>query len=285
MDYLIFLLTIFFIFAIAVFSFNLVAGFAGMFSLAQAGFVGVGAYTSALLILRLNWPFPFALLAAMFLSGVLAALFASIINKIRGDTFAVLTLWFAFVLTLVATNWVELTRGALGIPGVPRPEGFGSGPAFLFLSGLLAVVTFFALRFLTASRFGRVVEVCRDDEVAAATLGKNVWKTRVIVFAIGGAVAGLSGVLLGSFVGFVGPNSFTLPLLTQLIAYLIVGGLASLPGSVWGVALILIVREAARFLPFDSATVGALREIVLGLVLILVIMFRPRGLFGRTEIN
>ena len=266
-------------------AYNVTAGFAGMFSLAHAGFIGIGAYVSSLLLLRLNVPFPLALLAAMAASAFLGSLLASIVERLRGDTFAVLTLWFAFVVTLIATNWVSVTRGAYGLAGIPRPDGFETAAAYFFLCVFLLLLSYAVLHQVTTSPFGRAMAVCRDDEEASLALGKNVWKVRVIAFVIASAFAGLSGALLASFIRFINPASFGIPLLAQLLTYLVIGGLASLRGSLLGVLLLIAVREALRFLSIDPELVGALREMLLALILIVVVMYRPRGIAGRVDLD
>lgn len=283
--YLIHIATLFGIFLIASFSYNLLTGWAGLLTLGQAGMMGVGGYASALILLRTDLPFPAAILAAVVASAGVAALLALLSRQIRSHTYSVLTLWFGFVLVAIFTNWRELTRGALGLPGIPRPEGFSDHFVYLLLVLLIALLVYLFVDRITKSPWGRALGAMRDDELAAVTLGKNLSRMKVTVSAIAGGIAGLSGALLASFLRFIDPQSFGLTLLVVLLVFLIAGGLASLPGSIAGVALLLAMREAFRFLDLSPELVGAIREILFAGVLLLVVMLRPRGIAGRVELE
>ncbi len=283
--YVIHVVTLAAIFLIATLAFNLQTGWAGMLSLGHAAMMGVGGYTLALLLRHTDAPYFIALLAGVCLAGALSAGFSVLSRKITSHTYSVLTLWFGFVIAAVLMNWRELTRGALGIPGIARPAGFAEEFPFLLLVLTITTLVYLVVDRLTRSPWGRALGAMRDDEVAATTLGKNVVAMKITVSAIAGGIAGLSGALLASFLRFIDPGTFGLPLLVLLLVFLVVGGLASLPGTVLGVVSLLAVREGLRFLPFSPELVGAFREIVFAGALLLVILYRPKGLLGKVELE
>ncbi|MBI4135563.1 branched-chain amino acid ABC transporter permease [Candidatus Uhrbacteria bacterium] len=282
--YLTYLATLISLFVILGLSFNLLAGFTGLTNLGQTGFFLVGAYTVALLQLNFGLPYTLAMPAAL-LAGALIAIFFSLLTKrTRGDTVAVMGLWFMIVLVIVALNWSGLTHGALGIPGIRRPLGFASPQMFLIFSALITLVVYGILYRILRSPYGRVLGSVRDDELAAQTLGKNIFKARVIAFAISGGVSGIGGGLFAYTFQFIDPGSFHISMLVAVLALVYVGGLASLPGVIVGTLLIIILPEFLRFLPFNPEVLGALRQIVFSTLVLLVILWKPRGILGKVEL-
>lgn len=282
--YLIYLLTLIAVFTVLGFSYNLLAGFTGMSNLGQPGFFLIGAYTTVLLQIKFGFP-PLIALSAGAAAGILTGVAFSLLTKrVRGDSVAVMGLWFMFVVVIVALNWTGLTRGALGVPGIARPSQWNSPPMFLTLVALFALGIYGILYRIVRSPFGRVLGAVRDDELAAATLGKNVFKARVIAFALSGAVAGIGGGLFAYTFRFIDPGSFFLPLLITVLTIVYVGGLASLPGVLMGTVLVVVLPELLRFLPFDPDIVGALRQILFSLLVLVVILWRPKGILGKVEL-
>lgn len=283
--FLIYFLTLGAIFSIGTMGYNVSAGYAGFFTLAHAGIVAVGAYTYALLTLKLDVPFGLAIIAAMVFSALVSALLSFASKKIRGDAFAILTLWFGFVVVTVLLNWRDLTRGALGLPGIPHPALFNDKVLLFLFCVIVMILSYVVLERIGSSPFGRALGAVRDDETAALALGKDVVRLRVSSAAISGAFAGLSGALLAVFLGFIDPNLFGIPLLVQFIGYMVIGGLGRMEASIAGTFLMLGVREGVRFLPFEPELVGALREIIFAAILGLVILYRPKGIMGKVELE
>ena len=283
--YFIYFLTLAAIFAIGTMAYNVSAGYTGLFTLAQAGLLGVGAYTYALLTINLHWTFVTALAAALVVPAIANGILAYASKKIRGDAFAILTLWFGFVVVTLFLNWRGATRGALGLNGIPRPEFLDDTFLFLLFAVLLTALSYIVLRRIVSSPFGRALGAVRDDEVAAVALGKDVTRLRVTSAVVNGVFAGLAGALLAMFLGYINPTLFDITLLVQFIGYMVVGGLGSLEGSILGTVLLLAVREAIRFVPLDPELVGAIREIIFASILGLVILYRPRGLIGKVELE
>ena len=282
--YLIYLTTLVALFFILGASYNLLAGFTGMSNLGQTGFFLLGAYTAALLQAKLGLPAVFALPCAALAGLGFGALFSLITRRAKGDVVAVMGLWSMFMLVVIALNWSDLTRGALGIPGIVRPQMWASPERFMIFMLIFALVIYGALRHITRSPFGRVLGAVRDDELQAQTLGKNVFKARAIAFMISGAAGGIGGGLFAYFFRFIDPSSFYILMLVAILAIVYVGGLASWLGTLAGAALIILLPEALRFLPFNPEVVGALRQIVFAVLVLGVIIWRPKGMLGKVEL-
>ncbi|MBI4592211.1 branched-chain amino acid ABC transporter permease [Candidatus Uhrbacteria bacterium] len=266
-------------------SFNLVVGYTGLLNLGHVGLMAIGAYVSAILMKTAGLPFAVGLLGAATLTMLVATLLAIPARKIRGDYYALVTLGFMFVVFAVLVNWESLTRGTLGIPGVPRPEGFTSNTMYLLLVGAITAVTFWFLDRLVNSPFGRALEAVRDDEEVAQALGKPVFKLKVIAMAVSGFVVGLAGALLAHFVQFISPGMFWLDLLIWALAGMMIGGVASMRGTVLGVVVLFFLLEPVRFLDLPSAYVGPLRLLIMLALLLLIVLYKPRGIMGRAELE
>lgn len=283
--YLIHLSSLVCIYILMSLSFNLVVGYTGLLNLGHVGLMAIGAYVSAILVKSLELPFPLAILGAAFLTMIVAAVLAIPARKIRGDYYALVTLGFMFVVFAVLVNWEAVTRGTLGIPGIPRPEGFTTNTMFLFLTVGITAAVFLFLDRLVHSPFGRALEAVRDDEEVAQALGKPVFKLKLIAMAVSGFVVGIAGALLAHFVQFISPNMFWLELLVWALAGMMIGGVASMRGTVVGVVILFGLLEPMRFLDLPSAYVGPLRLLIMLSLLLLIILYKPRGLMGRAELE
>ena len=179
---------------------------------------------------------------------------------------------------------IMISSAALGIPGIPRLAAVQTPEQFLLLTILILLGVYGLVWKITRGPFGRVLGAVRDDELAAATLGKNVFKARVMAFSIAGALAGFGGGLFGMFFRFVDPGSFHFPMLISLLTIVYVGGLASLPGTLVGALVVTLLPEILRFLPLPPEVVGALRQIIFSGLVLAVIVWRPKGIFGNVEL-
>ncbi len=283
--YLIYFLTLGAIFSIATIAYNISVGYTGLFTLAHAGLLGIGAYTYALLTINARCAFLIGIAGALIVPAILNGVLAYASKKIRGDAFAILTLWFGFVAVTVLLNWRSATQGALGLNNIPRPEVLDDKFLFLLVACLLAAASYIVLRRIVSSPFGRALGAVRDDEVVAVAMGKDVVRLRISSAVITGLFSGLAGALLAMFLGYINPTLFDAALLVQFIGYVVIGGLGSLEGSVLGVLLMLSVREGIRFVPLRPELVGALREVIFASILGLVILYRPKGLVGKVELE
>ncbi|MBI4713749.1 branched-chain amino acid ABC transporter permease [Candidatus Uhrbacteria bacterium] len=283
--FLIYILTLVCIYAIIVMSLNLAMGYTGLVNFGHIGLFGIGAYTSAILTTKFDWPFVFAILSAGILCAIIGALLSIPSRKIKDDYFALLTLGFLFVTGAIFINWTDMTRGTLGIRGILRPEGFTEPNSFLILTFIAALVTFFILEKVTKSPFGRVLEAIRDDELVAESLGKNIDRAKMTAMTLSGFFVGIAGVLMAHFIRFINPASFWLDPLVVALAAVVIGGLASLRGSILGVVIVFAVSESLRFLSLPSTMIGPMRVILFMIVLLVVILFRPKGIIGRADLD
>ncbi len=276
------------IYVILAISLQLAVGFSGLLNLGHIAFYCIGAYTSALLALN-GLPFWFCFLAAGFMAMVFGFLLSLPTNKLKGDYLALATLGFSFVVTAVALNWTGLTRGPLGLPGIPKPSFFGLSFAnnfwFLILTAVIATLSFLIIKRITKSPFGKALEATRDDELATRVLGKNTFKLKSYSLAISAFFAGIAGSLYAHYITFIDPSSFSLLQLIPVLCIVIIGGLASLKGTIIAAIILMLLPEPLRFIGFPSSVVGPARQIIYALLLLLILIYRPRGFFGKVELE
>lgn len=286
--YLTHLLIIIGIFVILSVSLNLSIGFTGLLNLGHVAFFGMGAYTSALLVMH-GWPYLAALLMAGVVASIGGALMMFAVRKLSGDYLALATLGFSFVIYSILLNWSSLTRGPLGIPGIPKPEIFGlvvksNYSYLLFVAIITALVVGFLYR-LTRSRYGRLLEAVRDDEVGLSVYGKPIFKLKLQSLMISSFIAGIAGSLFAHYISFIDPSSFYLTDLILLVTVVMIGGLASIRGSIVATIIILLIPEVLRFVDMPSSIIGPARQIIYALFLILILLYKPRGLFGKVDLG
>ncbi|MDP3042949.1 MAG: branched-chain amino acid ABC transporter permease [bacterium] len=286
--YLIHLLILVGIYAILAVALQLAMGFTGLLNLGHIAFYCVGAYISALLALA-GWPFWFCFLSAGIGAMLFGFLLAIPTNKLKGDYLALATLGFSFVIYAVALNWTGLTRGPLGLPGIPKPSLFGfvfSGNlSFLFLTLAVALISYLIIKKITSSQFGKVLEAIRDNELAVRVLGKNTFKMKSYALGISAFFAGIAGSLYAHYITFIDPSSFTLLQLIPVIAIVIIGGLASLKGTVIAAVVLVLLPEPLRFIGFPSSIVGPARQMIYALLLLLILVYKPKGFYGKIELE
>jgi branched-chain amino acid transport system permease protein len=284
MDLILHLAVVVAIYAIFAISLNLEVGYTGLFNFGHVAFFAIGAYVSALLSLQ-GTPFGLALLAGVACAGFGGLLIAIPSLKLEGDYFGIATLGFAEIVRMLLQNEAAWTKGPMGLPGIPKPAilslHFDTLPAFLLLALGAAALTLAVIGFLTLSPFGRVLKAIRDDETAAATLGKNPLAYKMASFVIGSAFAGLAGVLWAHFITFVSPGDFTLTETILVLLIVVLGGKGTLFGPVVGAVVLIFFQESVRFLrlpPEWSGILGPLQQMVFGLLLVVLMLFRPEGL-------
>ncbi|MBU4257140.1 branched-chain amino acid ABC transporter permease [Patescibacteria group bacterium] len=286
--YFIHLLILVGIYAILAVALQLAMGFTGLLNLGHIAFYCVGAYISALLALA-GWPFWFCFLSAGIGAMLFGFLLAIPTNKLKGDYLALATLGFSFVIYAVALNWTGLTRGPLGLPGIPKPSLFGfvfsNNLSFLILTFIIALTSYFIIKQIASSPFGKVLEAIRDNELAVRVLGKNTFKMKSYALGISAFFAGIAGSLYAHYITFIDPSSFTLLQLIPVIAIVIIGGLASLRGTVIAAVVLVLLPEPLRFIGFPSSIVGPARQMIYALLLILILIYKPKGFYGKIELE
>lgn len=285
MEYLLHILVITGIYIILTLSLNLILGYTGLPAFGHAAFSCAGAYTSSLLALQ----FGLTPWIGLILGACVAALLGIIIGlpsiRLRGDYLALATFGFGVIVYSIAKNWVSLTRGPMGLPGIPGLNLFGLSlnPIFsyLILVAAFVLLTFFVIQRIVNSPFGRVLQGIREDEIAAQAMGKDVNRHKLLVFIIGAFFAGIAGSLYAHYITFIDPSSFTVMESIVILLMVVFGGMGSLTGSFLGAAVLVILPELLRFLGMPSAVAAPLRQMIYGLLLILLMLKRPQGLVGR----
>jgi branched-chain amino acid transport system permease protein len=285
MSYLLHIVIMICFYVILASSLNLALGFGGMLSLCHAAFYGIGAYASALLMMKAGWPFVAAMGAAAAIAAALAYVISIPLVRFRGDFFVLATLGFQMIVFSVLYNWTDLTNGPYGLAGVPRPSLFGvrasTTPAFLVLAALLAVLTVFIVWRLVSTPYGRALQAVRDDDISALSLGKNSAVFKRSAFIIAGVLAAMAGVFFAGYTGYIDPNSFALEESIFVLCVVIIGGAGNLYGPILGAVALTVLPELLRFVGLPNSVAANLRQIIYGLLLVLMMRFRPRGIAGK----
>ena len=284
--YLIHLLILIEIYLILAISLQLVIGFTGLLNLGHIAFYCIGAYISALLSL-VGLPFWFCFLSAGIGAMLFGFLLAISTNKVKGEYLALVTLGFSFVIYAFALNWISLTGGPLGLSGIPRPNLFGftfsDNLSFFILTSIITLISYFIIKRIIKSPFGKVLEAIRDDELAVRVLGKNTFKMKSYALGISAFFAGIAGSLYAHYITFIDPSSFTLLQLIPILSIVIIGGLASLKGTIIATIILVLLPEPLRFIGFPSSIVGPIRQIIYALILLLILIYKPKGFYGKVE--
>ncbi len=289
MEYLIYVTTLACIYVILASSLNLVVGYSGIFSFAHAAFYGIGAYTAAILTTKLGLNFLPAIVAGIAITAAIGAAVGIPALRTGGDYFILACLAFQLVTTRVFNNWVDVTGGPYGIFGIPRPRildlSLSSGILYLPLALVCALLVVFACRRLIMSPYGLTLQAIREDEMVAQVLGRDVTLAKIIIFAISGGMAAIAGGLYAYYLGVVDPGSFGIPEIILMWAMIFVGGTGSLKGPVLGAVLLIFLPQALRLLGLQGAKAGEAQQMVYGLALVLLVLFRPHGLAGKYRVE
>jgi len=285
MEYILHILVMIGIYTVLAVSLDLLAGHTGLLSIAHAAFYGLGSYTSALLAVHFGAPFFASVLAGMAVAALVSLIVSLPSLRLRDDYFVIATFGFQMILFSIFNNWMDLTRGPLGIPGIPQPTILSwtlqSHVGFVGLSTIFAAIAYIVVSRLSTSPLGRVLRAIREDEVFVQAMGKNILRFKVTVFAISAALAASAGSLYAHYITYIDPTSFTVMESILVISMVIIGGAASPWGPVIGAVVLVTLPEALRFLGLPSGVAANLRQIIYGFLLVLMMMFRPQGLMGR----
>jgi branched-chain amino acid transport system permease protein len=293
-NYLIHLLVNFEIYLIVALSLNLIVGYCGLLTLAHAGYYAIGAYTYAILSLQYGWGSVSAMAAGAMLAALLSLAVALPSWRLKGDFFvlvslAVQTLIFSFLYNWADTEaplgtWRNLTNGSHGIVGIPRPVLFGwvisSQLSIAVYITIVAACCILVIWRLTESPWGRLLKAVRDDELAARGVGKNTRIIKVQAVAIASALAAIAGGLYAGHARYLDPTAASLDESIFMLGMVIVGGLGNFRGPLVGAALWIGLPEMLRFLALPDAQADSIRMLIYGLLLILMMLFRPQGIAG-----
>lgn len=259
---------------------NVIQGYTGYVSIAQGAFMGIGAYASALLSMRAGFPVWLSMLVAPAITAVAAAIAGYPSLRVKGHYFAIVTLAMNMVVFIVLVNWTSLTKGEPGLPSIPPPEAINLGfmeiafekrRAYYYLALAALVLVMWIVAAVVRSRVGRVLLAIRQNELFAEAAGIACWKYKLFAFIFSASLAGFAGAIYAHYMGFINPTPFSADQSLNAILAVILGGSGTLTGPLVGGALTVILPEALR-------VAEIYRLIAYGLLLILVVIFLPRGL-------
>ena len=276
-DYILTLLDLAGIYAIAVMGLGILLGFTGQMSLAQAAFLGIGAYTSGWFTTHLGWPVWPAMAAAVLLSALVGLAVGYPCLRLSGHYLALATIGFGIITQLVLINWKDVTNGSDGMNAIPPPQ-FGPwtldtyGTYYYLVLAMVLICAYVAWRIKT-TRVGRALHAIRENEIAARATGIDATRYKIIAFILAGSYAGLAGSLLAHDIKFISPDSYSFDQSVVFLVMLILGGSSSIGGAILGAVLLTMLPEVLR--PLKSSYI-----MVYGAAVIAMIVFMPQGLVG-----
>jgi branched-chain amino acid transport system permease protein len=263
-------------------SLNLALGYAGILHMAQSAFMGIGAYVTALLLTKAGFNFFAALPVAIVISGGIGVLLAWGTFRLKGDYYVIASFGFQSILYSILLNWIGLTNGPFGIREIPAPTILG----FAFSSPLRYAV--FCMAFLAAcvwiawrvgeSPFGKILRAIREDEAAAASIGKDVKKFKILIFMLSTMLGSVGGALYAGLIGYIDPFPFTIHESIFIIALVVIGGSGNIVGSLVGAAVLFSIPEMLRFFDVPTSVASPIREILYGSLMVIFMRLRPKGL-------
>lgn len=257
------------LYGILAISLNLISGVAGQISMGHVAFYGIGAYTSAMLAMRLEWPFLLCLLSAFLISIVAGLLIGIPTLRMQGGYLAIISIGFAEIVRLTLLNWKSFTNGAKGLLNIPRPVIFGFKissitQSFYFFLFFL-VISYLALNNLINSKFGRNLKALKNDDIAAESMGINVFRSKVIAYMISASIAGVAGSLYAHYMMFISPYSFTSDVSTSILSMVVLGGLGNMFGAFLSAIILTILPETLR-------SMDSYRMLIYGVLLVIIML-------------
>ena len=257
----------------------------GLLTLAQAAFYGIGAYATALGMTKLGLGFFTTILLGMLINAIIAFTVGKILSRFQGDYYAIVSAGLSIIVFSVLLNWKTLTNGPLGVFGISKPSiagySFYSNTSFLFLCMLFLLAIYGLYRWIDQSSFGRCLKALREDEKLTQVMGYNTKHFKSIIFTLSGALSGVAGALFASYIAFIDPSTFQLKEGIFLFTIIIVGGLSSAWGSIVGAVILISLPEVLRFIGLPYETAAQLQQMIYGGMLVLMMVLRPQGLFGK----
>ncbi|MDP4549892.1 branched-chain amino acid ABC transporter permease [Alkalihalobacillus macyae] len=279
--YLLQLLTLVFIWSIAVYGFNIISGYVGYLSLAHAGFFAIGAYGVGLLTTKAELPYWISLFLAVVITALAGALVGVIALRTKSHFFAIYTMCVGVIIYLLIDKWDSLTGGVRGLIGISPPGNIGpitfdslTSQYYLALSFL--ILTIFICYRVVHSLLGRTFIAIRNSEELAKTIGISIMKNQLLAFTLSALFAGLSGALYASFIRFIGPQISAITVTFEMLMYLLVGGIGTLAGPLVGTLIVISLTQSLQFLE-------EYRMLIFGPVVVLLVLYYPRGITGSIE--
>ena len=270
------------IYAVLAMSLALIVGFSGQVSMGHAAFYGVGAYASALISLKSGLPFWVTIWCAGAVAGLLSFVIGKMVLRLRGNFLAITTAFFGVLVTLILNNWIDLTNGPMGVPGIPRPSpislpgltlSFETRADYYYLGLVFVGLVAFLLYRIVNSRIGNALIAIRENEELARSIGVDAMAYKVFAFTLGGALAGMAGSFYAHYILFISPVTFTIAESINLLVMIIFGGMTTLFGPVFGAVALTLLPEFLRM-------AGSLRLVIYGVALVIFIIWLPLGVWG-----
>jgi len=284
MEYIVAFLNVFFIYLILSLSANILLGFGGIFTLFQAGIFGIGAYAYAFLSVKTGFSFILSSLFAILISSLIALIFSIGSLRIKKDYVVLSTIAFQIILSKLFYSLENLTGGPYGITGIPEPSfsnlKIDEPFEYLILNAIVALLITLLVNRVFSVPFGISVKGFREDEILLSSYGVSPKLIKLKLFTFSGALAGCSGALYASYVGFIDPTSFTLMESVFIVSTVLVGGSGSVLGSFLGTFILVGIPELLRYIPNVGEYIFFLRQILFSILIILILYFRPKGLVG-----
>lgn len=266
-------------------------GYTGLLSLCQAAFVAIGAYTTAVLTTTAGMDFWHALL----ISGIAACFSGILIGiptlRLKGDYLAIATLGFGEIVKNIILNWDTMTKGPMGINGIPAINLFGikltslDKVPWMLIIWAFVLVTYYLVRRIVRSRIGRALEAIREDEIAASSMGINTAKYKIGAFTTGAFFAGIAGGLYAGHMQAVAPNTFDFMMSVMILCMIVLGGLGRNIAAIGGSIIIVLADFSPRLLGISNIIPPQMNQILFGLILVTMMIYRPQGVIGRKKIN
>lgn len=290
MEYVLHIIIMLNIYILLVLSANLPIGMANLLTMCQAAFYGIGAYISAFFLMQFDLPFLVIAAIVMGMTGIFSLIVSFAAVKLNDDYFILGSLGFQMIAYTILYNWTDITRGPYGIPGIPGIKILGlwdiSGVwGYFVLTTLLSASVIWFFRRIKNSPYGRVLKAMRSDELSVKALGRNTIKFKSWAFFLSAAFSGLAGLIYASYVSYIDPTSFTLDESIFIISALFIGGVGNIRGPIVGAAFVVLLPEILRFVGMPDAIAANMRQIIYGLALVLVMYFRPKGLWGESVLK
>lgn len=258
---------------------NFITGYMGILNMGQAAFFGIGAYTAAIFATRLHFNFIFTFLFAMVVSAIFGILLGLPTLRLSGRYLSVVTMAFCEICRTLEINLKWLTRGPMGITAIPAPSLFGfsfdtkNKAAQFYFAIALVLLIIFCIVSITNSRIGRAINAIKDNEIAASAMGINPFYYKVMTFSVASVIAGTAGAFYAHYIGFIDPSSFSFDQSSLILSMTVIGGLGNVWGSILGAIALISLPEILRPLM-------EVRQILYGIVLVLMMLFRPQGVLG-----
>lgn len=285
MNYLLHVSVMLEIYILLALSANQKVGLSGLLSLAQAVFYGIGAYTAAITITKFGFSYWLVLPTAMLTCVIVALLFSFIAGKVRELYFSLATLALQIIFFSVFYNWIPVTNGSYGISGISNPEIFGlkinTPGSFALFGGVWVLVVILFYKWFLKTPISRMILATRDDQIAVLSLGKNPNYYKRISIILSAIVAGIAGTLYATYATYIDPSSFTLDESILILSIVLIGGAGRIIGPVTGAVVYILLPELLKFVQMPDSIAANMRMILFGLLLVLIVRFKSKGIFGK----